>query len=107
KDGVCSNYSYATVDSTWRFLQAFRSGNAVFTFPATPIKCAGAPQKIMWLAEHYLRKQGRRDQAEVIFASAGAGIFGVPRYAQTLQALATQRGVAGHYRHDLVAVRGK
>jgi sulfide:quinone oxidoreductase len=106
-DGVCSNYSYATVDSTWRFLQALRGGKAVFTFPATLIKCAGAPQKIMWLAEHYLRKQGLRDRTEVIFASAGAAIFGVPRYAQALQKLAEQRGVIGHYRHNLVAVRGK
>jgi sulfide:quinone oxidoreductase len=105
--GVCSNYSYATVESTWRSLQAFRSGKAVFTVPATPIKCAGAPQKIMWLAEHYLRKQGIRERAEVIFASAGAAIFGVPRYAQALQKLADQREVIGHYRHDLVAVRGK
>jgi sulfide:quinone oxidoreductase len=107
EDGVCSNYSYATVDSTWRFLQAFRGGKAVFTFPATLIKCAGAPQKIMWLAEHYLRKQGIRDKSEVIFASAGAAIFGVPRYAQALQKLAVQRGVINHYRHTLVAVRSK
>lgn len=107
KDGVCSNYSYATVESTWRFLQAFRGGKAVFTFPSTPIKCAGAPQKIMWLSEHYLRKQGLRDRAEVIFASAGGAIFGVPRYAQALQRLAVERGVTGMYRHDLVAVRGK
>jgi sulfide:quinone oxidoreductase len=107
KDGVCSNYSYATVDSTWRFLQAFRGGNAVFTFPATLIKCAGAPQKIMWLAEHYLRKQGLRDRSEVIFASAGAAIFGVPRYAQALQKLAGERGVVTQYRHNLVAVRTK
>jgi sulfide:quinone oxidoreductase len=107
KDGVCSNYSYATVDSTWRFLQGFRGGKAVFTFPNTLVKCAGAPQKIMWLTEHYLRKQGRRDQAEVIFATAGAAIFGVPRYARTLQKLATERGVTGLYRHNLVAVRSK
>ncbi len=105
KDGVCSNYSYATVNSTWRFLQEFRGGKAIFTFPATLIKCAGAPQKIMWLVEHYLRKQGLRDRSEVIFASAGAAIFGVPRYARALQQLATQRDVITEFRHDLVAVR--
>lgn len=105
KEGVCSNYSYATVDSTWRFLQAFRGGKAIFTFPATLIKCAGAPQKIMWLAEHYLRKQGLRDRSEVIFASAGAAIFGVPRYARALAKLAAERDVITQFRHDLVAVR--
>ncbi|MEM9489286.1 MAG: FAD/NAD(P)-binding oxidoreductase, partial [Myxococcota bacterium] len=60
-DGVCSNYSYDTVETTWRFLREMDRGNAVFTFPATPIKCAGAPQKIMWLAEHHLRRRGVRD----------------------------------------------
>lgn len=105
KDGVCSNYSYQTVDSTWRFLRDFRGGKAVFTFPSTPIKCAGAPQKIMWLAEHHMRRLGVRDRSEVIFASAGASIFGVPRYARPLGELAEERGVIGRYRHDLVAVR--
>lgn len=107
KEGVCSNYSYATVESTWRFLQAFRGGKAIFTFPATLIKCAGAPQKILWLVEHYLRKQGLRERSEVIFASAGAAIFGVPRYARALEKLAAQRDVITHFRHNLVAVRRK
>lgn len=31
-------------------------GNAIFTFPNTPIKCAGAPQKIMYIADSYFRK---------------------------------------------------
>jgi sulfide:quinone oxidoreductase len=51
KDGLCSNYSYDHVASTWEGLQTLREGNAVFTFPNTPIKCAGAPQKIMYLAD--------------------------------------------------------
>src|SRR5690606_30757507 len=51
KDGVTSNYSYETVNYTWDLIRSFDGGDAVFTFPSTPIKCAGAPQKIMWLAE--------------------------------------------------------
>jgi sulfide:quinone oxidoreductase len=50
-DGVCSNYSYATVDSTWKTLRNFRGGTALFTMPNTAVKCGGAPQKIMYLAE--------------------------------------------------------
>ena len=42
KNGICSNYSYETVDSTRAALAAFRGGNALFTFPATPVKCASA-----------------------------------------------------------------
>jgi NADPH-dependent 2,4-dienoyl-CoA reductase/sulfur reductase-like enzyme len=59
ESGVCSNYSPLYVEKTYRELRRFRRGNAVFTFPNTPIKCAGAPQKIMYLAEHFLRKVGR------------------------------------------------
>ena len=105
KDGVCSNYTYETVDSTWRFLQSFAGGNAVFTFPNTPIKCAGAPQKIMWLAEHHLRRRGLRQKSEVIYAAATPGIFGVPRYAAPLSVLAQDRGVVTHYKRNLVEIR--
>ncbi len=105
KGGVTSNYSYDTVGYTWELFQGFQSGTAIFTFPSTPIKCAGAPQKIMWLFDHHLRRKGIRSAASVVFASAGAGIFGVPRYAKTLARLAKERDVVQHYKHDLVAVR--
>jgi hypothetical protein len=54
--GVCSNYSSSTVEKTWTDLQQFKGGNAIFTFPNTPVKCAGAPQKIMYLADDHFRK---------------------------------------------------
>ena len=58
--GVGSNYSVKHVSKTWKAIQDFKAGNAVFTFPNTPIKCAGAPQKIMYIAErifHEVLKQ--------------------------------------------------
>ncbi|MBK8975402.1 MAG: NAD(P)/FAD-dependent oxidoreductase [Planctomycetes bacterium] len=105
KDGICSNYTYDSVESTWRFLQGMRSGNAVFTFPDSPIKCAGAPQKIMYLADDHLRRRGVRGQCNVIFASAGAGIFGVEYYAAPLRKVIARKGVETHFRSSLVAVR--
>ena len=105
KDGICSNYSFDTVDSTWRTLQAFRGGNALFTFPTPPIKCAGAPQKIMYLVDDYLRKVGVRSKSKVIFASAGASIFGVKKYAQALSKVVARKQIDAHYRHELVEVR--
>jgi hypothetical protein len=48
--GVTSNYSYETVASTWEAIRSFRGGTALFTEPLTPVKCGGAPQKIMYLA---------------------------------------------------------
>jgi len=105
KDGVCSNYRYDLVDSTWRFLKGFTGGNAVFTFPSTPVKCAGAPQKIMYLAEDYLRRTGVRNRAKVVWGSASPGIFGVAHYAAPLRKVVARKGIETLYRHDLIAVR--
>lgn len=105
KDGICSNYLYETVDSTWHALQGLEEGNAVFSFPNTPIKCAGAPQKIMYLAEHHLRRRGVRDKCRVIYAAASPGIFGVERYAKSLRHVVESRGIETFFQHDLTAVR--
>lgn len=56
KNGVCSNYSVDYVNLTYKALQDFESGNAIFTFPNTPVKCPGAPQKICYITEHYFTK---------------------------------------------------
>ncbi|MCU0657565.1 MAG: NAD(P)/FAD-dependent oxidoreductase [Polyangiaceae bacterium] len=105
KDGVCSNYSYDTVASTWRFLKEFRGGNAIFTFPSTPVKCAGAPQKIMYLADDWLRKAGVRGASRVIYASATPAIFGVKHYREALEPIVQRKGIETLFRHDLVEVR--
>lgn len=104
-EGVCSNYRYDLVDSTWRTLQAVEEGNAIFTFPSTPVKCAGAPQKIMYLADDHLRKRGVRARTPVIFASAGKAIFGVEHYAKTLRQVIARKQIETLFRHELVAVR--
>ncbi len=105
KGGVCSNYGYDTVPYTWETIQAFQGGNAVFTYPATPIKCAGAPQKIMYLAEETFRRRGIREQAEVIYASATAGIFGVPKYAEALNKVVADRNIQTQFAKNLVEIR--
>lgn len=105
KGGVCSNYSYDTVNATWDHLQAFRSGRMVFTFPTTPIKCAGAPLKIMFLAEDYLRRTGIRAQSAVTYMCGVAAIFRAPKYAAELVKIAARRDIGVHYKHDLVALR--
>jgi sulfide:quinone oxidoreductase len=105
RGGVCSNYSYDTVEYTWECIRNFKGGNAVFTFPSTPIKCAGAPQKIMWLAEHAFRKAGVRKKTNVIYASATESIFGVPKYRAPLQKLEKERDIDGRYKRNLVALR--
>ncbi|MBL8946239.1 MAG: NAD(P)/FAD-dependent oxidoreductase [Myxococcales bacterium] len=103
--GICSNYAWDSVESTWKFLRDFRGGNAVFTFPSTPIKCAGAPQKIMYLADDWMRKTGVRDRSRVIYASATPAIFGVKHYREALEPVVQRKGIETLFRHDLVAVR--
>jgi len=105
KNGVCSNYAYQTVDSTWENIRTFRGGTALFTQPSTAIKCGGAPQKIMYLAEDYFRKAGIRDRSTVHFASAGENIFGVPKYADALTKLIARKQIDTHFYHDLVEIR--
>lgn len=91
KDGVCSNYT--DPEYTWEVLKNFKGGNAVFTQPATPIKCGGAPQKIMYLAEHYLRKHGLREISNVVYATPGSVIFGVKEFAETLDKIISERDI--------------
>lgn len=105
KDGIVSNYAWETVESTWEQLRAFTGGTAVFTFPSTPIKCAGAPQKIMYLADDHLRRTGVRDRSRVVFASAGQAIFGVKKYRDALEKVIARKSIETMFRHDLVAVR--
>jgi sulfide:quinone oxidoreductase len=105
KGGVCSNYGYDKVSYTWETIQAFQGGNAVFTYPATPIKCAGAPQKIMYLAEETFRRRGIREQANVIYASATAGIFGIPKYAEALDKVVADRNIQTQFAKNLVEIR--
>lgn len=93
------------VERPWETIRTFKGGSAVFTFPGTPIKCAGAPQKIMYLAEEAFRRQGVRARTEVHYGSATPGIFGVPKYAATLDKIVAERSIKTHFKRNLVAIR--
>jgi sulfide:quinone oxidoreductase len=104
KNNVCSNY----VDSnyTWEVLQNFKGGNALFTQPATPIKCGGAPQKIMYLADDYFQKQKVKDKTNVLFATPGSVIFGVADFAKTLMQVVDRKNINLKFFHKLVKIDG-
>lgn len=107
KNGVTSNYHRDYAPYTWELIQNFKGGNALFTQPSTPIKCGGAPQKIMYLAEDYFRKHGLRDKANVIFATPGSVIFGVKKFAKTLNEIVHDRDIITKFHHNLVEIRGE
>ena len=106
KGGVCSNYSYETVDSTWASIRSFNGGTAIFTQPSTPIKCAGAPQKICYLAEEAFQRSGVRSSSKVLFVSGMPSIFAVERYAKTLNEVIRRKNIEAQFLQDLIELRG-
>jgi sulfide:quinone oxidoreductase len=103
-NGICSIYDYATLDKTAHMIQNFKKGRAIFVMPPVPIKCAGAPQKIMYLAEHQWRKKAVRSDIEVVFATAGKTMFGIPTFAATLNSIVQQRNILPKFQHKIAAV---
>lgn len=90
-DLVCSNY--LDPEKTFRVLRQFKGGNAIFTQPATPIRCGGAPQKIMYLAEEYFEKSGVREKTNVVFATPGTVIFGTKVFADELNRIIAKKHI--------------
>ncbi|KAI0362011.1 FAD/NAD-P-binding domain-containing protein [Trametes cingulata] len=102
--GVSSIYSYNTCDKAWRDIDALRSGKAIFTQPAGVIKCAGAPQKIMWMAWDRYQKTNRGDTVSIDFYTGMPSMFSVKKYSDALNELRKERGVGGFFQHNLVKV---
>jgi sulfide:quinone oxidoreductase len=103
--GVCSNYSYSTAPYTWETLRQFKGGTAIFTMPATPIKCGGAPQKIMYLADETFCKLGIREKTKILFCTALGSLFPVKEYAQSLAQVIQKKGIEVNFNHNLKALR--
>ena len=101
---VCSNYT--DPEHVWSQLKNFKGGTALFTQPNTPIKCGGAPQKIMYLAADYLRKNGLSSKSHVIFATPGSVIFGVQVVKETLMQVLKRYSVDFKPLHNPVRIDG-
>lgn len=105
-NGVTSNYRFDLTTYTWQLVQGLRSGKALFTQPPMPIKCAGAPQKAMYLScDHWLRS-GRLKDIEVELNSAGAVLFGVPEFVPPLMRYVEKYGARLAFQSTLVKVDG-
>jgi sulfide:quinone oxidoreductase len=106
KNGVTSNYKPGLAPYTWELLQGMKSGTALFTQPPMPIKCAGAPQKIMYLACDYWRRQGVLDKIDVEFNNAGGVLFGVEPFVSPLMEYVRRYGADLAFNSNLVAIDG-
>lgn len=104
--GVTSNYSYQHAQYTWDQVQKLRDGRALFTQPAMPIKCAGAPQKALYLSCDHWRKSAVLKDINVEFNLAGAALFGVPTFVPPLMKYIEQYEAQLAFNSNLVKVDG-
>lgn len=106
KHGVTSNYDPACSEYTWKMVQQLGTGKAIFTQPPMPIKCAGAPQKAMYLSADYWFKQGTIKNIDIEFYNAGAVLFGVDDYVPALQSYVDRYQAQLNFNHKLVKIDG-
>ncbi len=106
RNGVTSNYRYDLAPYTYRLVRELRQGRALFSQPAMPIKCAGAPQKAMYLSCDLWRGDGVLPSIDVEFHAAGAALFGVAAYVPALMEYVEKYGIDLRLESNLVAVDG-
>jgi sulfide:quinone oxidoreductase len=104
RNGVSSNYQVDLAPKTWEFIKDMRRGTAVFTMPSGPIKCAGAPQKIAYLAADWWRKQGVLKDIHVVLILPTPAMFGVPEFSKVLEGVAARYGIDVRLQHEVVEV---
>lgn len=106
KNNVCSNYSFQSAPYTFECIKNFKGGKAVFHNPHTPVKCGGAPHKIMYLAADYFRKHGILDKADIQYWSGGTKLFAVEKYENTLKKVCERANVKLNFFERLDEIDG-
>lgn len=106
KNGVTSNYRYDLAPYTWELVRTLKSGRAIFSQPPMPIKCAGAPQKAMYLSCDAWLDRGVLGDIDVEFRNAGGVLFGVKEYVPALEEYVEKYGIGLKLNQNLVAVDG-
>lgn len=104
RGGVSSNYRFDLAPRTWDLIRTLRSGTAVFTVPSGAIKCAGAPQKIAYLAADYWRKHGVLKDIDVHLVMPGPRPFGIPAIADSLDKVIADYGIHLHPGSEMTSV---
>jgi sulfide:quinone oxidoreductase len=106
KNGVTSNYQPGMASYTWELIKSLDGGKAIFTQPPPPFKCAGAPQKIMYLAASHWLKKGAIGNFKINFCTAAPSLFGVADYVPALMEYVIKYGIELNLGSTLVAVDG-
>ncbi len=112
--GVSSIYTADGAVQTWKNMEAFiaaakggKKVKGVFTHPNTPIKCGGAPKKIMYLTNSRLEEAGAaaRANADLHFYPNGGGMFGIKDYHTAIVKQFEARDMKYTYKHNLIEVK--
>ncbi len=106
KNGVTSNYRYDLAPYTWELVKGLKKGRALFTQPPMPIKCAGAPQKALYLSGDHWFREGVLKNIDIQFMNAGGVLFGVKDYVPALESYIQKYSADLNFFHNLVAVDG-
>lgn len=99
-----SNYDFELAPKTWKLIKGMKRGTAVFTMPSGPIKCAGAPQKIAYLAADYWRQQGVLDDIRVVLVLPTPGMFGVEVFAKELDKVVERYGIEVRFNSEVTDI---
>lgn len=105
-NGIACIYTHEGATKTWKLMQEFcqKGGEGVFTSPATPIKCGGAPKKIQFLTDSYARKIGTRNKINTTLYDNAAGYFGVPEYAKLIEGFYKEKEMKANFGQNLVKI---
>jgi len=112
--GVSSIYTADGAEQTWKNMEAFISRakkgekvKGIFTHPNTPIKCGGAPKKIMYLANARLNEAGAdvRANADLHFYPNGGAMFGIKDYHTAIVKQFEDRNMNYSYKHNLLEIK--
>lgn len=105
KNDIHCIYDLNGAVAMWDAMQKLKGGTLLFSNPATPIKCGGAPQKIMYLTEDYMRSNGTRKDAKIEFMTAAGKYFGVPVYHDAVVGFVKEKEIVTSFNHNLVEVK--
>lgn len=106
KNNVCSNYAFETAPYTFECIRNFKGGTALFHNPSTPVKCGGAPHKIMYLAADYFRKHGVLPKTDIQYWSGAPKLFAVPKYEKTLLEVVRRGNIKLNLMFNLTEIDG-
>jgi sulfide:quinone oxidoreductase len=117
KNGISSVYlndlEKGTADGgkfTWEWFEALKKSaasgekpTAIYTAPSTPIKCGGAPQKILYLSADHLKKDGL--SANFVYVTAKNKLFFLPKIEKSLLDVQKRYDkITNKFKHNLVAI---